>query len=316
MKKILGALSLQCLAATLVTQATPVVAEMPQTARTTVSCATPDQWSGAARTSTVMPIGRDDGSFSQPSVTDASGSGVWNATYRGRALGRSRGAVRARIARQGGLWVADVDEVGISASTALSSFRRIGVWARHEGGGRIIFRSKDGSRTASHALDIARGRSTAALPSVTPRLATVAIDNAVMRLEGRYSRDAVQFVESLPAGMDVYPFGTSFVVRVPSRLVPAMWDSIDGEGGRVFLVGASAAASRGRQISDAVQFCGASALLRRFPTPSVSATMATGAIIEIESQRIAVSSGDILLTVQNPPYGRGIEVDVSRFGRR
>lgn len=315
MKKILGALSLQCLAATLVTQATPVTAEMPLTARTTVACATPDQWTGAARTSTVMPLTRDDGSFTQPVVAEGSSEGVWNATFRGRALGRSRGAVRARIARQGGLWVADADDVGISPSTALASFRRLGVWARHEGGGRIVFRSKDGSRTAARALEIAQGRSSGS-SSATSVARGVGIDNAVMRLEGRYSGNAVQFIESLSAGMDVYPFGTSFVVRVPAMLVQAMWDSIDGEGGRVFLVGSSAAAGQGRQISDAVQFCGASSLLRRFPTPTVAATTGNGAIVEIEAQRIAVSTGDVLLTVQNPPFGRGIEIDVSRFGRR
>lgn len=317
MNKILGTLSLQCLAAAMVTQATPVTAQYGAPARTAVSCATPDQWSGAARTSVVTPLGRDDGSFSQPAVVEGSVTTGWNAVFRGRALGRTRGALRQRLARQGGLWSADVDQVGITPAAALAAFRSMGVRARLESGGRIAFRSKDGDRTASRALQIALGRRVVSdVPSSTQVVRTVSVDNAVMRLEGRYSASAVQFVESLPAGMDVYPFGTSFAVHVPARLVASMWDAIDGEGTRVFLVGSSSTAVQGRPVSDAIQYCGASALLRRFPTPNVTATMSAGAIVEIEAQRMSVAAGDVVLTVQNPPYGRGVEIGVSRFSRR
>lgn len=320
MKKILGAVSLQCLAAVVLTQA-PLTAQKAEAVgggRPAVSCATPDQWTGAARTSTVLPLaGPDDGSFDQPSIAVVEGASVWEASYRGRGLGRSRGGYRARLARQGGIWVADVDHVGISETAALGAFRRLGVWARRDGGGRIVFRAKDGDTTATKALEIVRGSRAMPTRTASPQvLRTVGIDTAMMRLEGRYSDNAVQFVESLASGMDVYPFGTSFVVKVPARLVGSMWDSIDNEGGRVFLVGSSASAVQGRQVSDATQYCGATALLRRFPTPTVTAAMADGAILEVEAQRMAVTAGDVVLTVRTPVTGRGIEVGVSRFSRR
>lgn len=280
-------------------------------AEPTVSCATPDQWTGAARLSTVPIVGGYAVQAREGVVTT---SQSWDAVYKGQWLGRARGSLRAYLIRTGGIWHADPASVGLSANQGLAAFRAIGVRARYERG-VIVFRSRDGDATATRALSAYRGvRSSAPARLVAPT--GVGVDVAVMRLEGRYSKDAPSFVDALAGGMEVYPFGTSYVVRVPSSLVPVMWDAIDTEGGRTFLVGASSPAREGDQIAGAIRFCGATALLNRFPTPTVRATMSTGAIVEIEAQRVAVNAGEVLMTVQSPVQGRGIEVAISRLNRR
>jgi hypothetical protein len=282
-------------------------------AEPTVSCATPDQWTGAARLSTV-PIVGGDRYASYPRSDANTQATAWNAVSKGQWLGRARGSLRAYLIRTGGIWHADPATVGLSPAQGLAAFRNIGVRARYERG-VIVFRSRDGDATATRALSAYRGvrSGTVVRQEVT---GGVGIDVAVMRLEGRYSKDAPSFVDALAGGMEVYPFGTSYVVRVPSSLVPVMWDAIDTEGGRTFLVGASSPAREGDQIAGAIRFCGANALLSRFPTPTVRAALAGSAIVEIEAQRVAVSSGEVLMTVQSPVQGRGIEVAISRLKRR
>lgn len=282
-------------------------------AEPTVSCATPDQWTGAARLSTVPVVGGYSLATPSASASDAT-AGSWDAVYKGQWLGRARGSLRAYLIRTGGIWHADPSTVGLSANQGLAAFRAIGVRARYERG-VIVFRSRDGDATATRALAAYRGVRSSA-PSRQPASTGVGVDVAVMRLEGRYSKDAPSFVDALAGGMEVYPFGTSYVVRVPSSLVPVMWDAIDTEGGRTFLVGASSLAREGDQIGGAIRYCGATALLSRFPTPTVRATMAGGAIVEIEAQRVAVNAGEVLMTVQSPVQGRGIEVAISRLNRR
>lgn len=328
MRMILGALTLQCAAAAMMVQSAPVVASTEQ-ARASftpaqpdrISCATPDQWTGAARTSLVVPSSNGDlGGLEPPAVAQVPRTTLtWNAEYRGKALGRTVGAQRARIARQGGLWAVNVRDVGLSEAIALAGFKRLGTWARATGGGRIIFRTIDGDKTASKVLAMykAAGNSSASSSSFqAPVVAGAVIDTAFMRIEGRYSHDAVGFAQSLPYGIEFYPFGTAFVARVPASLVPMMWDALDAEGGRVFLVGSSARAAAGKQVGQAAQFCGGTALLRRFPTPTLVSTQAYGGIVDIEGQRVAVSTGDVLMTIQAPPGGRGFEVGIARFMRK
>jgi hypothetical protein len=324
---ILGALTLQCAAAAMMVQSAPLgaAADMPRvqfapTPQDRITCATPDQWTGAARTSLVVPVaGGDDGSYAPPAVAATVATDTaWNAEFRGKALGKTVGAQRARIARQGGLWAVNVRDVGISEASALSGFKRLGVWARATGGGRLVFRTWDGDKIATKVLSMVKGSSSpspaAAYQAPAPQ-GTV-IDTAFMRIEGRYSHDAVSFAQSLPYGIEFYPFGTSFVARVPASLVPMMWDALDSEGNRVFLVGSSARAVAGRQVGHAAQFCGGTALLRRFPTPMMVSAQAYGGIVDIEGQRVGVSTGDVLMTIQAPPGGRGFEVGIARFTRK
>lgn len=305
--------SFRAVSARILAAAVAIGAAGTAAAEPTVSCATPDQWTGAARLSTVA-VSADRVRGIAPVAEVVSPATSWDAVYKGQWLGRARGSLRAYLIRTGGIWHAAPSSVGLTPSQGLAALRSIGVRARYERG-VIVFRSRDGDATATQALSACRGVR-GSVPVRQDVARSVGVDVAVMRLEGRYSKDAPSFVDALSGGMEVYPFGTGYVVRVPSSLVPVMWDAIDTEGGRTFLVGASSSAREGDQIGGAIRYCGAAALLGRFPTPTVRATMASGAIVEIEAQRVAINAGEVLMTVQSPVQGRGIEVAVSRLNRR
>ena len=299
-----------------------------------ISCATPDMWTGEARTSMVVSKGRgDDGSYTPPPVqisyADANEAQIWSPVFKSDGASRLRGAARARVLSYGVLWLVDPAAIGATEAQAISALLRSGaVIARREGDGRVYFRAREAdyqgiAARAATLLGVsgkseprkARSSMARAVP-VAMNMGALGVDVAMMRMEGRYSSNPIEFIENMPGGMSVMPFGTSYVVHVPSSLVNSMWDALDSEGRRVLLVGASSPLLQGSQASQAIQYCGGSALMRRFPTPSVVGQNGAQAVLEIESQRMSVTSGDIVLVVQAPPYGRGIEIALMRFGKR
>ena len=339
MKSDACALPWQCLTAALFASLHLVSADAASAAPVAptskaISCATPDMWTGEARTSMVVSDGRgDDGSYAPPPVqisyagaNDAQG---WSPVFKSDGASRLRGAARARVLSYGVLWLVEPAALGVTEAQAISALLRSGaVIARREGDGRVYFRAREAdyqgiaSRAAtllgvSGKGEVRKARSsTAKSVPAAMSLNTLGVDVAMMRMEGRYSSNPIEFIESMPGGMSVMPFGTSYVVHVPSSLVNSMWDALDGEGRRVLLVGASSPLLQGMQAAQAIQYCGGSALMRRFPTPSVARQDGGHAVLEVESQRMSVTSGDIVLVVQAPPYGRGIEIALMRFGKR
>ena len=317
-----------------------------------VSCATPDMWTGAARISKVAPRRQaeahrvstdysalmDDATVVGGSQASASGSPeagtvaddiAWRSTYRGQGLGRTKGWARARILRRGVLWSVDPRDLGATQRQAGTALLREGastIFYRRDG--LVVFRAPAASRDAIAARAAARiggspsassASSAKAAPSremVAQRASSVSIDVAMMRVEGSYSNGPTGFIDALPGGMFVYPFGTSFVVYVPRERVDDMWNAIDGEGHRVLMVGASSSPTAGTQAASAVQFCGGTALMKRFPTPRVVRSDRTGVVMELESQALGAQVGDVVMVVQAPPYGRGMELALMRVVSR
>jgi hypothetical protein len=319
-----------------------------------VSCATPDMWTGAARISKVTPR-QNDGAprVSAPEYaalmddatvvggvrtatasvgsTDAVAEDAsWRSTYRGQGLGRTKGWARARILRRGVLWSVDPRDLGVTQRQAGAALLREGastVFYRRDG--LVVFRAPASSRDSIAGRAAARLGASASAPAATAsagrtshraaavqRAASVSIDVAMMRVEGSYSNGPTGFIDALPGGMFVYPFGTSFVVYVPRERVDDMWNAIDGEGHRVLMVGASSSPASGSQAASAVQFCGGAALMKRFPTPRVVRSDRTGVVMELESQALGAQVGDVVMVVQAPPYGRGMELALMRVVAR
>lgn len=311
----LGALSMVSMGAT--------GAQVPQGV---VVCATPDVWTGAARLSEVMPV---DGSI----VSARGGGTTWRTgaevgmagtevsvrtSYRNDGLYGLRGARRAAAARRGVLWDVDMATFPAGQREAVEILLKAGASGASRNAKGVYFRARREDRDAvvakAEAILGERGRgarASARAPATVP-----SFDVAMLRMQGRWSNDPVQFVEALPSGVSVYPFGTSFVAHVPARGVDGMWDQIDMEGERVLLVGASSRPVFGAQASQALRFCGGTGLMGRFPTPTVVGGDASSLVIEAESQRIRIPVGDVVMVVQAPPYGRGIEAALMRVVRR
>lgn len=276
-----------------------------------VSCATPDAWSGAPRVSQVALR-----TAAAPADVRVSAR-TWSPVYRGDGVGRLHGATKARVLRYGVLWTVDPSDLGVSSREAVSALIRAGAAiARADGEGKVYFRARrsDYERVAARAASMLG--STGTVVRTAAIHSGLGADVAMMRVEGRASADPVQFIDSLPGGMEILPFGTSFVVRVPASQVESMWNALDEEGRRILLVGASSGMVPGAQAAQAIGSCGGAALMGRFPTPSVVRVSDAAAVFEVESQRVEARRGDVLLVVQAPPYGRGIEVALIRVVAR
>lgn len=348
MKTDFRSLPWQCLTAVGLLPLVAIPSQASAAAPSEVSCATPDMWTGAARITRVKPgvaqsvpspaIPRINPDYAglmddavvvssprgprptQVSAEEDSQSTAWRTTFRGQGVGRSKGWARARILRRGGLWSVDPRDLGVTQRQAGTALLRAGastVFYRKDG--LVVFRATASAQDeiASRAAARLSGQSaTAASASSVRQSSAVSIDVAMMRVEGSYSNGPVGFIDALPGGMFVYPFGTSFVVYVPRDRVEDMWSAIEGEGHRVLMVGASSSPVSGTQAASSVQFCGGTALMKRFPTPRIVRSDRTGVVMELESQALGAQVGDVVMVVQAPPYGRGMELALMRVVAR
>lgn len=304
-----------------------------------VTCATPDVWTGSARLTDVMPV--DGGSIRVARRTDT----VWRTgasvgmddaqasdsvpvpsirtSFRSDGTWGLRGRARAWAQRRGQLWNVDAGTYPVGQREMVQILLKAGAAGANRDGRTVYFRARAADRDAivdraeriiaERAGGVSRTSRYDANPSSVP---TPSFDVAMLRMQGRWSADPIQFVEALPAGVTIYTYGTSFVAHVPAQMVDGMWDQIDMEGERVLLVGASSRPVLNADAAQAVRFCGGSGLLGRFPTPTVVARDASALLLEAESQRIRVPVGDVIMVVQAPPFGRGIEVALMRVVRR
>jgi hypothetical protein len=322
------------------TMASPVVmgaASQPGMPEGVVTCATPDVWTGSARLSEVMPI--DGGSIRVSRRTDT----VWRTggsvgmddspvsvsvpsirtSFRNDGAWGLRGRARTWAQRRGPLWNVDARTYPVGQREMVQILLKAGASAASRDGRGVYFRARAADRDAivgraeliiaQRAAGIASTSRYEANPTSSP---IPSFDVAMLRMQGRWSSDPIQFVEALPAGVSIYTYGTSFVAHVPARMVDGMWDQIDMEGERVLLVGASSRPVLNADAAQAVRFCGGSALMGRFPTPTVISRDSSGLLLEAEGQRIRVPVGDVVMVVQTPPTGRGIEVALMRVVRR
>lgn len=322
------------------TMASPLVmgaAAQPGMPEGVVTCATPDVWTGSARLTEVMPV--DGGAIRIARRTET----VWRTgasvgmdedatstpvpsirtSYRGEGVWGLRGRTRAAALRRGPLWNVDARTYPVGQREMVEILLRSGATLASRDGRGVYFRARafERDRIVQKAERIIAERAAGlkatgrydANPSSSP---VPSFDVAMLRMQGRWSSDPIQFVEALPAGVSIYPYGTSFVAHVPADLVDGMWDQIDMEGERVLLVGASSRPVLNADAAQAVRFCGGTALMGRFPTPTVIGRDASGLVLEAETQRIRVPVGDVVMVVQAPPFGRGIEVAMMRVVRR
>ena len=330
MKTDLRSLPWQCLT---VAAVAPFVAQAAsaaphQAAPASVTCTVRDAWAGPLGSVRIAkPAGPSVGSQVPTSAgavveADPSDTAVWNPTYAGQGLRRVRSWARSRVLRRGVLWRVDPTEVGATQRRAGTALLRAGAAAVfYKRDGSVLFRATEErsgavARRAAASLGFRGTPEASGNAAVASAAGQASVDVAMMRVEGAYSNGPVAFIDALPSGMSVYPFGTSFAVYVPAERVEEMWSAIDGEGGRVLMVGASAPASTGSQAAEAVRHCGGSALLARFPTPRVVSADRRGVVMETEGQRLVARPGDVVLVVQAPPYGRGIEMALLRVTGR
>jgi hypothetical protein len=350
MKPQLRALPWQCMATALTIQFACVPSEAAPAG--VVSCATPDMWTGTPRLSTVSTIPSapspyrsgatrpripvtasalsDDsvyyGGLRDRHAHETRAGSAMVAAYRGQGVGRLRGLARNRVLAKGVIWSIESSSTGMPAPQVVKALLKAGasyVWSQR--GGRVRFRAReeelDGvlSRAASSVGGVSAPSSATSVANVQSSVrqsGVLGVDVAMLRIDSRLEDGAVRFIETLPNGMSVMPFGTAFAVHVPASLVPSMWNSLDEEGGRTLLVGASSEVSQGGQVAQAIGQCGGTALMSRFPTPGVSRADMSSALLEVEGQRLLASVGDIVLVVQNPPFGKGVEIALMRFVRR
>ena len=234
------------------------------------------------------------------------------------------GAAKARVLRYGVLWWVNPSDLGVSPDKAISALLKAGaVISRPEGDGRVYFRARESeaesiAQAAAESLGGARMAGAGAprlLMSDQPDYSLDA-DIAMLRVEGRLSRSPLQFIEYIPAGMTVLPFGTSFVVHVDADGFGLLRDYMEDEGNSVLLVGANGPVRVGDEAGRAIRYCGGSALSNRFPTPVVTSNASGAVTIDVEGQKLRIVRGDSLLVVQRPLYGLGLEVAVLRFGAK
>lgn len=264
-----------------------------------VSCAIPDLHGGVSRIP-VVGVARDDGSLDPPAVSydyGAGTSGSWK-------------AMRTFYERKGskGFWTVNPASLGISQERALDAFANVGVKASIFQDGLIRFDGKDGQSLADKAFATLVGSGWTAGGLVS--------DVAILRLEGRFSNDATQFAQAAPAGSTVSRFGTGYAIHFPAALAEEMWNMVDEEGRRNFVVGASSPLTVGEPISSAIQFCGGTAELRAFPTPYVRSQMGTGIVLDsADGGFVSMFPGDMIVTVQTPKFETGLLVAVSKVRR-
>lgn len=301
--------------------------------RANVECITNDFWANKPSTYQVPYQSRTATRFSGfgEVVQQVADRDVLRVVYKSTGADRLRGAARRRVLSYGVLWLVDPATLGVSEDQAISALLRAGaVISRSNGDGRVYFRARkdDAERLAKRAAGLLGNRQvrTRLETSYSPRGAVVSVptyggtassmssDVAMMRVEGRLSRSPLQFIEYMPAGMTVLPFGTSFVVHVRPQDNEALRNYIEQEGNSVMLVGARTTLRSGDQVSGGIRSCGGRALARRFPTPEVNFAGRDFATIDVENQQLRVSEGDMLLVVQRPQWGRGLEIAVMRFG--
>jgi hypothetical protein len=301
-----------------------------------VTCATPDVWTGSARLSEVMPV--DGGSIRVAKRTDT----VWRTgasvgteeasestavptirtTWRSDGVRGLRGRARLLAQRRGQLWNVDARTYPVGHREMVEILLKAGASGVSRDRRGVYFRARaaDRERIVDRAERIIADRASGSNPSrydANPTSApTPSFDVAMLRMQGRWSADPIQFVEALPAGVSIYPYGTSFVAHVPASMVDGMWDQIDMEGERVLLVGASSRPVMNADAAQAVRFCGGAALMGRFPTPTVVGRDSGALILDAEAQRFRVPVGDVVMVVQAPTFGRGIEVALMRVVRR
>ena len=262
-----------------------------------VSCAIPD-FDGGVSTVSVVGLERDDGSFDPPAVAygRSFASGSWK-------------AMKTFQERKGSAWFWTVNpaSVGVSQSAALTAFTSAGLKAYAFEDGLVRFYGPAGQDMADKAFAMLTGaRLVGAMTS----------DIAILHLEGRFSDDAREFAQAAPAGATVSPFGTGYAIHFPAALSEEMWRMVDEEGRRNFVVGASSAVSAGAPVSTAIQFCGATAELRSFPTPYVRSLTPTGVVLDsADGGLISMFPGDTIVTVQTPRFDRGILVAISKIRR-
>ena len=264
-----------------------------------VSCAIPD-FQGGVSTVPVIGLERDDGSFDPPMVVQAGAApadGGWKAM---KTFQERKGSAA--------FWTVDPASLGISGSRALEAFSAAGIRAFPFEDGLIRFDGRNGQELADKAF--------AALVGSGWIAGGMMSDVAILRLEGRFSDDATEFAQAAPHGSTVSRFGTGYAIHFPASLEEDMWKMVDEEGRRAFVVGASSALTVGSSISSAIQFCGATAELRSFPTPYVRSQVGTGAILDsADGGLVSMFPGDTIVTVQTPKYESGLMVAISKIRR-
>lgn len=325
--------------------ATPVVSA-PMRA-TAVSCVVPNMWKQEPSVDIANlqgPRTMFDPAVREPSsvygAAVPSASSEWAVKYKGTGYDRMRGAARDRVASFGVLWTVEPDELGISSQKAISELLSAGaVVARPDDDGTVYFRARKGEaqgiadRVASKfpkKLGFERPlnqRSNAGASVIhasagpQPGTAKLAFSGgmttevAMLRMEGRLSSSPSAFIDHLPsANVTIYPFGTSFVVHVPPRDFDVVRDFLADQGNSILLVGATGDVEPGLQVGSGIRACGGNVLADRFPTPKVIGKSPTTMDVDVEGQPMRVQAGDMVLVVQTPAWGRGLEVALMRFG--
>ncbi len=328
----LGLQSARCAALALALGvASPVVGGVQGHAQ--VECIVNDFWADRVKTYNVpyqASTQTRSGSFGRM-VQPIPQQSVLRVVYKSTGADRLRGAAKRRVLRYGVLWLVDPAALGVNEQQAISALLRAGaIISRPNGDGRVYFRARkrDAEKLAARAAALLgqRGMSTRLETTYSPRAASapqplyrnarglINADVAMMRVEGRLSRSPLQFIEYIPAGMTVMPYGTSFLVHVRPNEYNSLRSYIEQEGNSVLLVGARSEVVTGDEATGSVRSCGGRAVARRFPTPVVSFASTDFAMIDVEGQRLRVSEGDTVLVVQQPRWGRGLEIAVMRFG--
>lgn len=263
-----------------------------------VSCAIPD-FKGGVSTVPVVGLARDNGNLDPPSVA-----------YAGATTDGSWKARKTFQERKGSdiFWTVDPASLGISSERAIAAFAEAGIKARPFFDGLVRFDGKNGQELADKAFAVLVGAGWSPYGMIS--------DVALLRLEGRFSDDATQFAQAAPAGATVTRFGTGYAIHFPAALSEEMWKMVDEEGRRNFVVGASSALTIGEPVSSAIQFCGATAELRSFPTPYVRSQAGTGIVLDsADGGLISMFPGDTIVTVQTPKFESGLLVAISKVRR-
>lgn len=295
--------------------------------RASVVCSIPSIWEpGSVRQ---VLVEREPPRLAEPQLPRPGNGRPWQVVLKGTGADRLVGREKARILGFGVLWWVRPSEIGVSEARAISVLLRAGaVIARREGDGRVYFRAR--REVAQAVADRAVAMLGPVQPGATapvgsgldhlmaaitrePEISRMKATVAMLRVEGRQSRNPVEFIENIPTGMTVLPYGTSFVVHVSSYGVNDLTRYLDEEGNKVLLVGASGEVSVARPLADPIGSCGGRALLSRFPTPKVVQASSAGVMVDVAGQTLQIMRGDGLLVVSPPAFGGGLEMAFIRF---
>lgn len=312
-----------------------------------VSCVVPNMWKQEPRVDIASlegPRAMFDVAVREPASVYAAAaptaSSEWTVKYKGTGYDRMRGAARDRVASFGVLWTVEPGALGISSQKAISELLNAGaVIARPDDDGTVYFRAREseaqdianrvaskfskglGSRRPLNEQSNARASMIQASAGQQPGTVKLAFSGgmttevAMLRMEGRLSSSPAAFIDHLPsANVTIYPFGTSFVVHVPPRDFDVVRDFLADQGNSILLVGATGDVEPGLQVGSGIRACGGNVLADRFPTPKVIGKSAMTMDVDVEGQPMRVQAGDMVLVVQTPAWGRGLEVALMRFG--